>query len=436
MSEPLTPDGSLPPPRPSPPAPLARSPHLPPPEQPRPAPPPAAAPAPAPAPAAAVPEPDPVAPGYGELLERAVPALFLGRAGYAPLADRPEPSYGAMTLLALTLATVGFALNTATTAISQPELLGHYPPWFYAAAVVGVQLLTLGALLLGAGVLWGLGKLLGGEGGFSRAYLAAAMLFALAPLQALTGLFPYAWLLPCVLFAWAGAGAVSGLLRAGFPGALTACTLLASLLLALQAVSRAAYAKSQEALAQAQSVLAAAQAAQTAAALMTPPPAEPSAGSPEPLAPGSGPVDPNAPVVGRFAPAAAGTTGSSSLDLLRAPGEGPVPGAAPSPAEQSRALAQSGELRTQVVAMLESVMPMVDNPAISRGLDAQGKADVLELRQMLAKLKDQTSRNVKLSDQEFDAAMQKIQKMSLRLMSAGMGAAPAVPPPAPAGKKR
>lgn len=425
-----------------------RSPELPPPEPSRPAPQPAAAsqedaaarfrkPAPAPA-AAATPAPieSGEAPGLGELAERALTALMLGHSAYAPLATRPAPSYGTMTLLALGFAALALALNAALTAVAQPALLGRYPAWFYAAVTAGALGISLAWLLLSATVLFALGKALGGKAGFERGYLAASMLFALAPVQSLASLLPYAWLAPSLLFAWAGAGALAGLLGAGFPGALTVCSMLAALSIAGQGVARAVYAKSQQVLAQSQALMTPGGAADAAALMQA-------VRQMQQLQAGGGAP---APVIGDMGEAPAGegqapasAPGGSSLDLLRGDGEG-GPQRGPSRAEQAQMLQQGDALRVQAVAMLESTLPMMENPAITKGLDAQGKKDLAELKTLLTRLKSQASTDAKISDQEFDATMQKIQAMSMRVMAAGMsgagqaGKAPASQPAA--GEKR
>lgn len=375
------------------------------------------------------------APGLGELFERSLTGLVVGRSAYEPLASRPAPGYGAMTALALAYTVIGLGLNVALTAVASPTQLGAYPTWFYAAVTGGALGFSLAWLLLFAAILFGLSKALGGQGGFERGYLAAAMLFALAPVHSLSGLFPYAWLLPCVLLAWAGAGALSGLSGASFSGALMAFTVLSSLLIAGQGVARAAYAKSQEVLAQNKLLLDAGANAQNAAALIGTLQQMQQAQGGQPLSGGAPP--PVVPELPDGAPAGeqAAQTHASGLDLIGG-GEAAQDQRVPSPEEQKRMLQQGDMLRTQVVAMLESITPMMDNPAITKNLDAQGKADVQELRKELAKLKDTTARNVKLSDEEFNATMQKIQKMTMRLMMSGAGMAqPAAPQAKPGAKK-
>lgn len=353
--------------------------------------------------------PPPQPPGLGELFERSLSSLFLGRPGYARLLERPAPSFGVMTGLALGFAVTALGLNTALTAISQPALLGAYPAWFYAAVAAASLGLCLAFLLLSAAALYGLGKALGGEGGFERAYLAAAMLFALAPLQSLTGLFPYAWLAPSVLFIWSGAGALSGLLRAGFPGALTACAMLSMLAIAGQGAARAAYAKSQEMLAQSRAVLQAGQAAASAAALMQNMPGMQAQMPPQ--AEGAA-AEPGAPA------------GASGLDLLKGGAEdaGQEPGA-PAPTPQQM-LAQGDALRLQAEAMIGSILPMLDNPQMTRNLDAQGKADLQELKDMLAKLKSQSASN-SINTADYQAMMMKIQSLSMRMMMSSVARPPA-----------
>ena len=356
--------------------------------------------------------PPPVAPGLGELFERSLQGLVMGRSAYSPLAERPAPGYGAMTLLAVLYAVAGLSFSAALTAVSDPRQLGAYPPWMYAvvgAAALGV---SLAWLLLSSAVLFGLGKALGGDGGFERGYQAAAMLFALAPVQALASMFPLAWVAPSVLFAWAGAGAMSGLLRANFAGAMAACAMLGGLSVAGQAVARAAYAKSQEVVAQSQALLQAGEAAGQAAVLMQALQQVPS--SPPP-------VDGAAP--------------ASSLDMLRVPEEAGAPAEGPTPAAQAALLKQGDALRVNAEGMIESILPMLENPAITKNLDAQGKADMKEMRDLLADIKKKSAAGT-IDSRYHTEMLQKIQALSMRVMMSSMRApaAPAAPPAS--GKKK
>ena len=355
--------------------------------------------------------PAPVAPGIGELFERALQGLVMGRSAFAPLAERPAPSYGTMTVLALGFAVAGMTLSAALTAVSDPAKLGSYPLWFYAAVTAAAVGISLAWLLLSSAVLFGLGKALGGDGGFEHGYLAAAMLFALAPVQALASLFPLAWVAPSVLFAWAGAGALSGLLRANFTGALAACAMLAGLSLAGQAVARAAYAKSQEVATQAQAMLSAGETAGQAAVLMQ---ALQQAQAQAQTSP----------------PPGAGAPAASSLDMLRPPEEAGAPEAPPD--AQAALLKQGDALRVNAEGMIGSILPMLENPAVTKNLDAQGKADMKELRDLLADLKSKSAAGT-IDSRYHTEMMQKIQALSMRVMMAGMRAPAA---PAAPGKKK
>lgn len=357
-----------------------------------------------------------IAPSLGESFERSLLGLLRGRSAYASLAERPAPSYGSLTFLALGFAASALALNAALTAVSQPSLLGRYPVWFYAAVAAAALGLCLAGLLLLSALLYGLGKALGGDAGFARGYQAAAMLFALAPVQSLAGLLPLAWVAPSALFAWAGAGALAGLLRASFPGALAACALLAGLSVAGQAVARAAYANAQRELSQVQAVMQAGAGAADAAAMLRSIQAQQGADPDRlPSLEGSalGPPPPS--------------SGGSSLDLLR--GDGGAAASSPvSPAAEKAMLQQGDALRANVEGMVASILPLLDNPAISRNLDAQGKADMAEIRGILAKLNGQSAAGT-INAQDHAKTMQRIQEITMRLMMSSMkNAAPARAP--------
>lgn len=310
-----------------------------------------------------------------------------------------------MTALALFYAACGLGLNAALAAVEGSPLLGRFPPWFYAAVGAGALALCALWLALAAAALSGLSRLLGGAGGYARGYQAAAMLFALAPAQAFAGAFPLAWTAPSLLFAWAGAGALAGLLRASLPGALAVCAALAGLSIGGQAAARWLYARHvapyAELAAQSRALI---ESGNAVAALQTL----------------------ERELAGVGAAPAPGRAGVSGLDLLRGPAEAGAPPAEPAAADQ--VLLQQGDaLRASAEGLLQSVAPLLDNPAITRNLDAQGRAEVRELRELLGAMQAQ-SRAQAVDAREQARTMQRLQELSLRLMSRAIGSAGSAAP--------
>jgi hypothetical protein len=361
--------------------------------------------------------PAPVRPSLGELFEESLAALVNTPGVFLRLDQRPAPSPVASFALALAWGGVFFALNLVHVLIATPAVLAPYPAWQVAA----VGLLGLGIwaafFLLGGSFLYGLGRTLGPSGDFDRALVVAALALVAAPIQALCGWVPALWFLPTVLSAWIVACGLHGLFKADAWTARGLCALLAAGALGLQyAGSLAVERYAQAALRASQPGPPAAQfrdlqqQVQQIQALAVPPLAATTA--------------PSAP-------------GASSLDLLRGPG-GNEPARAPSNEERRQQLAQMSAqgdaMNKSVAAMLDSMLPMLNNPALTKNMSPQQKADFAELNKIIAEMKDGMTSNAALTPQESRQQMARIQNLMMRMLSA----APAMPkPPAapPEGKK-
>lgn len=359
--------------------------------------------------------PAPRPPGAAELLELALTALVNAPGVFAKLSARPAPGPGASLLAALAAGALFFALNLTRVALANPGALEPYAPW-QIAAVLGAALGVWTSLyLLGASLVYGLGRALGSEGDFDRALLVAAFTLAAAPLQALCGWAPAAWPVPALLAAWILACGLSALFKASLWSARGAAAALAAVVLAGQygagrLIDRYA-AGAQLAASAAQAASAAAQLAELQDQMRQVQAAAPDA-----------------------APSAAGVSaGGSSLDLLRGPGAPDEAPAEPTPKQQLAQLNASGDaMNKSVVAMLDSLGPMLDNPLITKNMTLQQKADYVELKRMIRDLRTEMSSGKITSPDAQQAKMMKIQSLVMRMMGAGVAGPPA-PAPAPPG---
>ncbi|MBI3288967.1 MAG: hypothetical protein HYZ74_05565 [Elusimicrobia bacterium] len=337
--------------------------------------------------------PAPAPPSFGELLELSAVALVNAPGVFARLAARPAPGKGAAFLLALTWGALFFALNALHAVLS--NLLPAVEPWKVAAVVaLGFGIWTA-LFLLAAAFFYGLGRVLGSEGDFARALLAVAVMLACAPVQGLCNWFPLAWVLPAVLAGWIAACGLQALFKANAWAARSACAALVAGVLGAQYAARVLIERSAAAVSLAKSALEAGQNADQLALniqnLQQPDPA------------------PGAP---------------SGLDLLRGPAGEPAqaPGGPPPPQQVALAAA---DMNKNVLAMLDSLAPMLENPLITRGMKPQQKADFAELQKLIAEMRTQMAAGAPMTQQEHQRRMAKIQGLAVRLMSSSMTLGPA-----------
>lgn len=345
--------------------------------------------------------PPPKAPTLPELLELSLTALVNAPGVFARLEARPSPGPGSIFAAALFWGGLFFVLNLVQIALANPALLQAYPAWQIGA----VGLLGLGAwaslYLLASSLLYGLGRGLGSAGDFDRALLVAAVALSAAPVQALSRLVPGAWFVPALLAAWMAACGLASLFKADAWAARGVCAVLAAAVLGLQygagmmvdkyfgaaqmAAVAAQTAPTEDQMAELQRQM---QQVQAAAAQT---------------------------------PAAGASAGASGLDLLRGPAGEETVAAGPTEAQQMRQMTAQGEaMNKSMVGMLESIAPMLSNPAITRNMNPQQKADFDELNKMLQELKTGIAANTITTPQEQQAKMLKIQQLVMRVMSTGL----------------
>jgi len=366
----------------------------------------------------------PLAPKFGELMELSLTALANAPGVFTRLTERPVPGPGGSLLAALSWGAAFFALNLVRVGLSYPAELQAVAPWKIGAVFAAALGVWTALYLLFSSVVYGLGRALGSSGDFDRALLVAAITLATAPLQALCGWFPMAWVAPALVAAWILACGLSTQFKADPWAARGVCAVLAGGALALQYGAGLAAEK------YAGPARIAASAAQGAP-------------SPEQMNDLQKQMDQIQAIALEAQNNAqdgssagdASKASQSSLDLLRGPaGE---EAASPGPTDQQR-LAQmsaSGDaMNKSVIAMLDSLGPMLNNPMITQNFSAEQKADYAELTKMIADLKAGMAANSITSQKEHQAKMMKIQGLVMRLMSAGIQR-PKAPSAPPAGGK-
>lgn len=345
--------------------------------------------------------PPPKAPAVPELLELSLTALVNAPGVFARLEARPAPGPGAVFTAALFWGALFFALNLVRIALANPALLQSYPAWQIGA----VGLLGLGAwaslYLLASSLLYGLGRGLGSAGDFDRALLVAAVALSAAPAQALSRLVPGAWFVPTLLAAWIAACGLATLFKADTWAAGGACAVLAAAVLGLQYGTGLMVDRYSAA---AQMAAVAAQAAPTEDQM-----AELQRQMQQVQA------------AAAQAPAAGAPAGASGLDLLRGPAGEETAAAEPTEMQKVQQMTAQGDaMNKSMVGMLESISPMLSNPAITKNMNPQQKADFDELNRMLQELKTGIASNTITTPQEQQAKMMKIQQLVMRMLSTGL----------------
>lgn len=357
-----------------------------------------------------VPRPD--APPLGELFELSLTALFNAPGVFARLEARPAPGPGASYLLALAWGSLYLALNLLRATIEYPSALQAYAPWqIGAVGFFGLGLWTA-LYLLGASLVYGLGRALGSAGDFDRALLVAALTLSAAPAQAICRWFPMAWFAPAIVAAWILACGLSALFKAAPWAARGVCAVLAAGVLGLQYGAGLAAEK------------------YSAGRF----PTNFASGASSPYGSGAAPLAELQQVQPVVADAPKGQSpqgdspkgdspkaNQSGLDLLRGPGAEEAPAAGPVPSQPLSEMSASVDaLNRSMIGMLDSIAPMLNNPTITKNMTPRQKADYAELKTMMQDLKTGMASNTRTSSQDQQAKMLKIQQIVMRLMSAGM----------------
>ncbi len=370
--------------------------------------------------------PAPTAPKLGELFELALTSLINAPGVFAKLEARPAPGPGMSFLVALAWGAAFFALNLLHVTIANPGALQAYAPWQVGVvAFLGLGVWTA-MFLLGSSLIYGIGRALGSAGDFDRALLITAVTLSAAPVQALCTWFPMAWVVPALVAAWILSCGISALFKTDPWAARGVCAVLAAGVLALQYGAGLVVEKYA---ATAQLAAVAVQGASTASQLselqqqmqqiQTAASQLPQAG--DTAQPGD--------------PSDSPASNRSSLDLLSGPEAASAPSSGPTQREQLAQMSASGDaMNRSVIAMLDSMAPLLNNPAITKGMSLQQKADYVELKRMMADMKTGMIENRITSPQEQQARMMKIQQLTMRMMSAGLPMPAPQAAPAPGAK--
>jgi hypothetical protein len=331
-------------------------------------------------------------PRLGELFELSLSTLVSAPRAFAKLEGRPAPASSALLILSLAWGGVFFALNLIQISIAYPNALNALTALQVGvASALGFGLWAALYLLVSC-FIYGLGRALGSAGNFRQALCVAAFTLTAAPLQAPFSRLPVAWTLPVIAGAWVAACGLTAQFKARPWAARGACAVFAAAALALQYAAGAAV-----------ETYSAARLAVAAA----------SSPEPERLAEFQRQME----SIQEVQP-----SGTSSLDLLRAPAVSEDARADPA-RELARVSAEADALNKSAVAMLDSIAPMLDNPAIIRGMTPRQKSDYAELRRMIRDMKAEMSAGSALTPQEQQANMLKIQQLMMRVIGGAPEAA-------------
>lgn len=364
-----------------------------------------------PAPAEKKEAPAPKAPGAAELLELSLHALVNAPGVFRGLAERPAPGPGASLAAALAWGAAFFALNLVHLGLSYPKMLQAYPPWMVGVVFACGLGLWTALFLLGSSFIYAAGRALGSGGDFDRALLVSAVALAAAPIQALCSFFPMAWTVPALLAAWILASGLSSQFKTDPWAARGVCAALAAAVLGLQFGTGVLVER------YAAPARLAASAAQGAP-------------SPEQLNDLQKQLEQMQTLTEQAQAGTAPAPNQSGLDLLSGPAGSPQAPAAPTQREQLAAMSAQGDaMNRSVLGMLESVEPMLNNPAITQNMTQLQKSEFAELKQHLAQMKADIASGKITTPAEQQAKMLRIQGLVMRMMSAGMSMPKAAPAP-------
>lgn len=349
--------------------------------------------------------PPPPPPSAGLLLEQGLVGLIDAPGAMARLAARPAPAPASSLLAGAAWGLVFFGLNLAHAAASGAAArFAGFPAWQFAAVGAAAVGAWGALLLLGSAALYALGRALGGTAGdFDRALQLAALVAAAGVFQALGAFIPLLWFLPLAAAAWIASCGLISLFGAGAAASRAACALLAALGLGAQ--------------------YAAGVALEGAAARV---PVEAAAAAA--AAPDLAELQRQLEQARSLAEPQAAASGASGLDLLRGPGA--ESGERELTMAERRAMvdnmrAQGDAMNKSVLSMLDSMMPMLKSAGTTKNMTPAQKADFAELTKLMDEMRASLAANKSMTAQQHSEQMLKIQRLSMRMMSAGLGAAPA-----------
>lgn len=367
-------------------------------------------------------EAPPRAQSLGRLLEETLTAPVRPFGLFGELAREKPPGYALLLANALIFAVLMFAVNLVSVAVSQPAALARYnAPLAAVVAAVGLTLAALGGFAA-AGLLHLAALLCGGGASFARSYQAVSMSSGIALLWALLGHLPAGWALTLAWGAFVACAAVERLhaapalrARAVFAGLATVALLGAwSVKLAAERFL-APYRMMAE---QARGIRDIQQTIQRIQPVEGSNPAqETSAQAQQRLfeqlhqlqmaQPESKTADTAAP-------------SRSGLDLIQQQG---LPPEAAAPQVNAR---QLQEVNKAAAGMVQSVLPLLNNPALTKGMPPEQAKQLEGLTQMLQELQGNLQSGKPMTPEQQRRLMQQYQQAMIRLL-----AQPPTPVPRP-----
>lgn len=358
----------------------------------------------------AAPEPAPEAPkpfALSDLLEDTLTAPFRARSLFARLAARPAPGYALLAANHVVYFLAAMVLLAVLATISHPALfnrflalMGPVGPFF----LVFLIFVAVAVSFAVAGVLHAIVRAIGGRGDFSRSYQIVSMLSLIGVLNVLLTQAPGGWIAALLVYAYLLIVAVETLHGCSPWKARLVFGTLVAIMTALQLFMGYQYARWMQTDADVREAMSAllGPAAAANSADSTGAPAAPG----EEAAPGQG-------------------SSPSGLDMIALP---KLDGAAPS--GPGLTAPQADALRQNSAAMIQSMMPMLTSPELTKDMDPEQAAQVRELTKMVGELQGQLQSGAAMSPKERDALMRRIQDMTLKSMTMmPKGAAPIQPPP-------
>jgi hypothetical protein len=329
--------------------------------------------------------------GIARMFEDAVRTVLQPQSVLAALGQRPAPSYAVMISVLVAFCAAAYAANMARWLIALP-MTRSVSPAALALSVSSALLLTVPLSFAAAGVLHLLMLCAGGRGTFIRSYQALTLLSLMSLLQALLQWFQWAWVLPAVLGAYIAVRAAQGLHQAPEKRAAIVFAIVGLLGIAGQWTSRRE----------------AARWPQTAAGVQREPESLP--------LPSAGSTD----------PAAAAPSAISGLDMLLAPS---------SPAPEPAGPAQAQALQQAAGNMMQPLLQMLNNPALTKNMPPKEAQRIQELTRMLGQLQGSLASGRNLSPQEQAEISRKMQSITMDLMSRMSNLPAAGPDPTQKGKR-
>lgn len=346
----------------------------------------------------------PEAPRLGRLLEETLTAPFVAPSLFTRLARSPAPGYGLLAANTAVYYSLAVAVNLARSLLDGGSALS---PALLAAAAAGASALAVALSFAGAGLLHALCLLAGGGGDFRRTYQLVSLLSFLFVIQSMLNWTPLLWALPVPWAAFLAASGCRGLHQAPRTRAWAVFGSLGLLLLGCQWAARrelSRFLQQTEPMGRSTEQL-----QQDLQALQQAFPLLP--GATEALSAGPALAAP-----GRLPSSLELLSGSGVAPLDADQDEGPAGGAALAPAASPRDVQA---MRDQTSQMMDSLLPMLDNPAVTRMLGPEQKAQLDEIAKMLKAAQAQQKSGKPLTPEEkaqrrADAA--KLQAMMTKMM--------------------